>query len=217
MRRLRRLRRPNGAGHDDKFLRCISCDVHRLSWQELSDGIESARHRSFTRSHARSLSVRRRGRSIARDAVAFPCCGGPVGGQRQNVSGWMVGSPARECHEDPISGLPTFKVTGAGSTHGLRRGFKGRDFTATSAHPLRNIPLPHCSRVSQRQFCIIFFSKRRTDLIPSIKTSSSASFFRDNFCQRSEARVILRKPKNSCRISSNVKPSCRARCTIARR
>jgi hypothetical protein len=36
-------------------------------------------------------------------------------------------------------------------THGRLRRFKGRDFTATSAQPLRNIPLPHCSRVSQRK------------------------------------------------------------------
>jgi hypothetical protein len=37
--------------------------------------------------------------------------------------------------------------------------------------------------------------------IPSTKPSSSASFFRDSVCQRSEARVTLRKPKNSRRIS----------------
>jgi hypothetical protein len=51
--------------------------------------------------------------------------------------------------------------------------------------------------VSQRQFCIIFFSKRRTVFVPSIKPSSSASFLRDSVCHRSEARVTLRKPKNS--------------------
>jgi|SRR6516162_6551263 len=83
------------------------------------------------------------------------------------------------------------------STHGLRRRFKGRVFTAASTQPLRNISLPHCSRVSQRQFCVIFFRKRRTVFIPTIKPSSSASFFRDRVCQRSEARVTLRKPKNS--------------------
>jgi hypothetical protein len=112
---------------------------------------------------------------------------------------------------DTVFRLPAFEVIGASphieSTHGLRRPFKGRDFTATSAQPLRNIPLPHCSRVSQRQFCIIFFSKRRTVFIPSIKPSSSASFFRESACQRSEARVTLRKPKNKRRISSSVKPS----------
>ena len=51
------------------------------------------------------------------------------------------------------------------STHGLRRRFKGRVFTAASTQPLRNISLPHCSRVSQRQFCVIFFRKRRTVFI----------------------------------------------------
>lgn len=96
-------------------------------------------------------------------------------------------------------------------THGPRRRFKDRGFTATPTLPLRNIPLPHCSRVSQREFCIIVFSKRRTVFIPSSKPSNSASFFRDSVCQRSEARVTLRKPKISCRISSSVKPSCLAR------
>jgi hypothetical protein len=120
----------------------------------------------------------------------------------ERTSGWLViRQESRECHEDPMSHCQRSRspesVPHVGSTHGRRRGFKGRDFTATSAHPLRNIPLPHCSRVSQRQFCIIFFSKRRTDFIPSIKPSSSASFFRDSACQRSEARVTLRKPKNS--------------------
>jgi hypothetical protein len=82
---------------------------------------------------------------------------------------------------------------------------------------LRNISLPHCSRVSQRQFFIIFRSKRRTDSIPSINSSSSAIFLRDNCCHRSDAGAAPRTAKNSCRISSSVKPSCRALWMTARR
>ena len=38
-------------------------------------------------------------------------------------------------------------------------------------------PLPHSSSVSQWQFFIILFSKRRAVVIPSIRRSSSASCF----------------------------------------
>ncbi len=125
---------------------------------------------------------------------------------------WIASErPWRQCHEGQMFRLRRSRssepVPHVESTHGLRRRFKGRDFSATPGEPLRNTSLPHCSRVSQRQFCIIFFSKRRTVLIPSIKPSSSASFFRESVCQRSEARVTLRKPKNSRRIASSVNPS----------
>src|ERR1700730_2398823 len=121
---------------------------------------------------------------------------------RESATGTRCSDCRRSRSPEPVSHVE--------NAHGVRRRFKGRNFTAASPQPLRNIPLPHCSRVSQRQFCIIFFSKRRTVFIPSIKPSSSASFFRDSVCQRSEARVTLRKPKKSRRISSSVKPSCLA-------
>jgi hypothetical protein len=71
--------------------------------------------------------------------------------------------------------------------------------------------LTHSSKVSHLHFVISFLSTPRTALIPFNRWSNSSSFFWHSSRQRSEARVISRKPKNNCRISVNVKPSWRAR------
>jgi len=97
------------------------------------------------------------------------------------------------------------------------RGLAGRGLVTTSLFMLWNMPLPHWSKVSHRHFVISFLSTHRTAFIPSIRSSNSVTFLWESVRQRSEARVISRKPKNRCRISVNVKPSWRARWMIASR
>src|SRR5713226_8813719 len=211
--------------------RSILVRKHGFCWPEDPCGKTDGRivHASRNRVKVRwffLLSIAEIIRLADRRAIRrSPTVGVLIGAAMRDRS-WIIGNPSltrygRVTRHPPVIArvrrgpdVPIADVRGSPepvphveSTQGLRRRFKGRDFTATSAQPLRNIPLPHCSRVSQRHFCVIFFSKRRIVFIPSIKSFSSVSFFRDSVCQRSEARVTLRKPKNSRRISSSVKPS----------